>query len=82
MTLALTTGWQQSPERSSGQRLAEVRKAKGLSQESLALESGLSRSYLGGVERGQRNIALLKACESLESQPCLLAGAACRVKKK
>ncbi|NMW23177.1 helix-turn-helix transcriptional regulator [Rhodanobacter denitrificans] len=42
-----------------GQRLAEVRKAKGFSQESLALESGLARSYLGGVERGQRNIALL-----------------------
>lgn len=42
-----------------GLRLAEVRRAKGLSQERLALESGLARSYLGGVERGQRNIALL-----------------------
>lgn len=42
-----------------GLRLAEIRRAKGLSQESLALESGLARSYLGGVERGQRNIALL-----------------------
>lgn len=42
-----------------GLRLAEVRRAQGLSQERLALESGLARSYLGGVERGQRNIALL-----------------------
>ncbi|MEN5062244.1 helix-turn-helix transcriptional regulator [Luteimonas sp. TWI1416] len=42
-----------------GQRLAEVRKAKGFSQEGLALESGLARSYLGGVERGTRNISLL-----------------------
>lgn len=42
-----------------GLRLAEIRRAKGLSQERLALESGLARSYLGGVERGQRNIALL-----------------------
>ncbi|WP_024890438.1 helix-turn-helix domain-containing protein [Luteimonas huabeiensis] len=42
-----------------GQRLAELRKAKGFSQERLALESGLARSYLGGVERGTRNIALL-----------------------
>jgi transcriptional regulator with XRE-family HTH domain len=42
-----------------GKRVAELRKRRGLSQESLALESGLARSYLGGVERGQRNIALL-----------------------
>jgi transcriptional regulator with XRE-family HTH domain len=42
-----------------GKRLAEIRKAKGWSQEKLALESGVARSYLDGVERGQRNIALL-----------------------
>lgn len=42
-----------------GQRLAQVRKTKKWSQERLALESGIARSYLGGVERGQRNIALV-----------------------
>ncbi|MEX5755620.1 helix-turn-helix domain-containing protein [Acinetobacter baumannii] len=42
-----------------GTRLAELRKQKGISQEKLALESGLARSYLSGVERGQRNISLL-----------------------
>ena len=42
-----------------GLKLIEIRKTKGWSQERLALESGLARSYLGGVERGQRNIALL-----------------------
>jgi transcriptional regulator with XRE-family HTH domain len=42
-----------------GKRLAEIRKTKGWSQEKLALESGIARSYLGGVERGQRNVALL-----------------------
>jgi transcriptional regulator with XRE-family HTH domain len=26
------------------------------------LESGIARSYLGGVERGQRNIALVNIC--------------------
>lgn len=45
-----------------GLRLVEVRRARGLSQERLALESGIARSYLGGVERGQRNIALLNIC--------------------
>jgi transcriptional regulator with XRE-family HTH domain len=45
-----------------GKRLAEVRKAKGWSQEKLSLESGVARSYLGGVERGQRNIALVNIC--------------------
>ncbi|GLG82038.1 helix-turn-helix domain-containing protein [Acinetobacter calcoaceticus] len=42
-----------------GIRLAELRKQNGISQEKLALESGLARSYLSGVERGQRNISLL-----------------------
>jgi transcriptional regulator with XRE-family HTH domain len=46
-----------------GRRLAALRKAQGLSQEALALESGLARSYLGGVERGQRNIALINICK-------------------
>jgi transcriptional regulator with XRE-family HTH domain len=46
-----------------GRRLAEVRKLKGWSQEKLALESGIARSYLGGVERGQRNVALLNICK-------------------
>ncbi|OTU12605.1 helix-turn-helix domain-containing protein [Acinetobacter baumannii] len=42
-----------------GIRLAELRKKNGISQEKLALESGLARSYLSGVERGQRNTSLL-----------------------
>ena len=46
-----------------GVRLAQIRKEKGWSQEKLALESGIARSYLGGVERGQRNIALVNICK-------------------
>ncbi len=45
-----------------GQRLAQLRKVRGWSQETLALESGVARSYLGGVERGQRNISLVNIC--------------------
>ncbi|MEE7545873.1 helix-turn-helix transcriptional regulator [Xanthomonas sp. Kuri4-1] len=58
-----------------GLRLAEVRRARGLSQERLALESGIARSYLGGVERGQRNIALLnihRLAEALGVPPASL----------
>jgi transcriptional regulator with XRE-family HTH domain len=45
-----------------GLRLTALRKEKGLSQEALSLQSGIARSYLGGVERGQRNIALMNIC--------------------
>jgi transcriptional regulator with XRE-family HTH domain len=45
-----------------GLRLSEIRKNRGWSQERLAEKSGLARSYVGGVERGQRNIALLNIC--------------------
>jgi transcriptional regulator with XRE-family HTH domain len=50
-----------------GKRLAQLRKERGWSQEQLALESGLARSYLGGIERGQRNIALLNICRLAET---------------
>ncbi|WFP49315.1 helix-turn-helix transcriptional regulator [Methylomonas sp. EFPC3] len=46
-----------------GQRLVQLRKERGWSQEQLALECGMARSYLGGVERGKRNIALLNICK-------------------
>ncbi|HEY2345632.1 MAG TPA: helix-turn-helix transcriptional regulator [Xanthomonadaceae bacterium] len=54
-----TTSKTADPRIVFGQRLIQLRKVRDWSQERLALESGLARSYLGGVERGQRNIALL-----------------------
>lgn len=45
-----------------GQRIRDARKVKGLSQEDLALESNIDPSYIGGVERGQRNPSFKKLC--------------------
>ncbi len=44
---------------SFGKRIRAIRQKKGLSQEEAALASGLDRSYYGGVERGEHNIALI-----------------------
>ncbi len=45
-----------------GKHLIDLRKKHGWSQERLALESGLARSYVGGIERGERNLALVNIC--------------------
>ena len=46
-----------------GERVREVRKSKGISQERLAEIAGIDRSYMGNIERGEKNITLKKAYE-------------------
>lgn len=41
-----------------GRRVRDLRLRQGLSQEELAHVSELDRSYVGGIERGERNIGL------------------------
>lgn len=52
-----------------GKRVREVRKAKGISQEKLAEMAGIDRSYMGNIERGEKNITLKKIyeiCDALQ----------------
>lgn len=42
-----------------GRHLQRLRSEKGWTQEQLAFEADLDRSYVGQVERGERNIALI-----------------------
>jgi len=55
-----------------GIRICTLRKTLGISQEELASRAGIHRTYLGGVERGERNVGLLnilRISEALEVRP-------------
>jgi len=42
-----------------GESIKSIRESKGLSQEAVALACGIDRSYFGGIERGEHNVALV-----------------------
>jgi transcriptional regulator with XRE-family HTH domain len=67
-----------SPSASTfGQRVRNRRLELGLSQESLAERAGLHRTYVGSLERGERNVALLnilRLAAALELDPAHLVG--------
>ncbi|MBA3034167.1 MAG: helix-turn-helix domain-containing protein [Gammaproteobacteria bacterium] len=51
-----------------GQAIRELRAAVEMSQEALAHEAGMDRSYMGGIERGEHNLTLinlLRICRCL-----------------
>jgi transcriptional regulator with XRE-family HTH domain len=45
-------------QRTLGRNLLAYRKAQGLSQEAFAEVLGVHRTYMGGIERGERNLTL------------------------
>lgn len=55
-----TSGQRQHPALAAlGEAIRHVRKEQGISQEKLALLAEVDRSYVGRVERGDNNVALL-----------------------
>ena len=62
-----------------GEAVRAARKARGMSQESLADAAGIDRSHMGKIERGERNVTLLnvvKIAAALDGKPShLLADA-------
>ncbi len=58
-----------------GQNVRRLRQQRGLSQEELALDAGMKRSYLSDLERGTRNPsvkALGRLAEALGVDPAIL----------
>ena len=54
-------------------RMKERRLTQNMSQEDLAAESGLHRTYIGSVERGERNIAVDNMEKIAEALSCGIA---------
>lgn len=48
---------------SFGKRVAELRKAAGLSQEQFAFKCNLDRTYIGTIERGEKSPTLNTICK-------------------
>jgi len=48
----------QDVQKRLGKRIAELRKKRGFSQEDFAHECGFHRSYMGALERGEKNVTI------------------------
>ena len=56
-----------------GSRIRARRKGLGLTQEELANKAEIDRSYIGGVERGQRNVTFTMLCGICAALNCDIA---------
>jgi len=56
-----------------GLRIRVKRKELGWTQEELAANAGIDRSYIGGVERGERNLTFTVLCQICRALSCDVA---------
>ncbi|MEW6652304.1 MAG: helix-turn-helix transcriptional regulator [Bacteroidota bacterium] len=56
-----------------GEQIRHERKSKGLSQEELAARAGVDRSYMGGIERGERNVSFITLVKLASCLDCDIA---------
>ncbi len=56
-----------------GLNLKRLRLAKNMSQEALGAEAGLHRTYIGTVERGEKNISLTNICKLAAALECTVS---------
>lgn len=56
-----------------GSRIRDKRKELGWTQEELAANAEIDRSYIGGVERGERNLTFTMLCDIAEALGCDVA---------
>lgn len=56
-----------------GERIRARRKSMGFTQEGLANKAAIDRSYIGGVERGERNMTFTVLCQICSALDCDVA---------
>lgn len=64
-----------------GKTIRELRGARGYSQESFADAVGLHRTYMGGIERGERNVGVVNLARIAETLDLPLSGLIAKAEK-
>ena len=56
-----------------GEVIRRTRRERGLSQELLAVDAGVDRSYMGGIERGEHNLTVMSLLRIASALDCKAA---------